>query len=484
MEKCANVDKHEAIEASLQRIVKILGCLDVEALIETLMSTHTFLQSWVVYRDDYLLHPKFNKEGLCSGGETMEQLFEHILREVNGRSLTATRLGKYSGGHSHTIRLYSSLVMSLNTPGKFVKNGQTQDDNYQWQRCCELYALVKHLRKEYVHGHGSLIDVIEKKYPCKWLNPAAKELEEESEQEDVRSIPESDISEYQPPPSDIELVVETGTNRWGDEDDNAVHKYDTEEEAAIERFLRDWKEDKKVYYAGFTDDEVSDEEEDEDEEIQEKNDKTNVDHAHTRQAQKSSDSYRDRSIQQTSNLPAIIYGREARTIIPQYPREIGLKVPQDRVQKKLVQQQPVMQSPNDRVNNTFGFRQNLSLTQPAAVSHCANTFPTRAPIDRFDFLEDVSWALSAQKDPLELQKEVETNRQYRTHVPSQTSAERLQSDVHSFSTSQQPAAPVKLEALVPRSSIEDKTLSGIEESPCTRLAPNKPQSFFIIKPRA
>ena len=37
--------------------------------------------------------------------------------------------------------------------------------------CWELFLVVKHLRKEYHHGHGFLMDPIEEQHPSRWLLP-------------------------------------------------------------------------------------------------------------------------------------------------------------------------------------------------------------------------------------------------------------------------------------------------------------------------
>lgn len=243
--RCIDSDKHGAINASLQHVLQTLGLDNAKLLFLGIIDTESFLQPWTVYRDNYLLHPKFNKEGLCRGGEKMDGLFEHIFREINGRSLRTYRLSKNAGGRSHTIRLYSSLVSSLTTSGGFYDCGPLGDREWLRQICAELYVLVKHLRVEYVHGHGMLIDVIENKYPSAWLKEGWGEATE-SEQDDDKSIPESCISEYL---QDVANIEADCAERLEDEDDASV------------------------YYKGFTDDESSEEGTDEEEDM---NGKTNA----------------------------------------------------------------------------------------------------------------------------------------------------------------------------------------------------------------
>jgi hypothetical protein len=184
---CPDPDKHEGLERSLQRAIRVLGFNDTDLLILGLIDTEAFLKPWIAYRDDYLLNPRFNDEGLCVGGEKIDQLFERIMQEVKDRSQGALNwlTSEDAEGRSHTVRLYSSLVHELTHPGAFYDYGVIDDTAWVKQLCRELYVLVKHLRAEYVHGHGALMDVIEKHSPCKWLIRNEDDPEEDMGDADV-----------------------------------------------------------------------------------------------------------------------------------------------------------------------------------------------------------------------------------------------------------------------------------------------------------
>lgn len=209
--QCTNPSKHPLITASLQKVLKLLCISDAETLLAKLVTTDSFLLRWTAYRDAYLLHPHFNEEGLNKGGDKMYQLFEHIRREVNGRSAKMSRLGEGASGRAHTVRLFSSLVKSLTGEGGFYDKGDKDDEVWLSQICEQLYGLVKHLRGEYAHGHGVLMDAIEEKKPCIWLNQKEDELwetvdEEEDDVEERSAVSEDDSAsdDFQPSESEKE----------------------------------------------------------------------------------------------------------------------------------------------------------------------------------------------------------------------------------------------------------------------------------------
>lgn len=200
--QCANPGKHKPIASSLGRVLQDLGFGDVEVLQNNLVTTEAFLGPWTTYRDDYVLNPKFNGEGLKKGNDKLVPLFEHVKRAVSGRSRRSSRLGEDAGGLAHTVHLYTSLIDSLMAPGGHYDSGSKSDEGWLRQTCAELYALVMHLKAEYAHGHGELFDAIEARVPCSWLKKAEADQEDEEDPNAAEAeLEEEEDEEYSFEPS-------------------------------------------------------------------------------------------------------------------------------------------------------------------------------------------------------------------------------------------------------------------------------------------
>lgn len=195
---CSSADKHDALHLSLLRVLSKLHVPDTDTLLTSIIGTEAFLRPWTEYRDGYLLNPRFNDEGLCAGADRLDQLYEHIKREVREQSTALPPLDDSSEGESYTIRLYSSLARGLSGS---CPSGEVRDPKWPKRLCKDLYMLVKHLRAEYVHGHGALVDVIETRHLSRWLQGSV------AAQDSISPIEEDEGLFVTPSPADDSSIV-------------------------------------------------------------------------------------------------------------------------------------------------------------------------------------------------------------------------------------------------------------------------------------
>ncbi|KAF2471811.1 uncharacterized protein BDR25DRAFT_354307 [Lindgomyces ingoldianus] len=217
---CPSLSKHAFMATSLHKILTTLNIPSTITLITTLILNPAFITPWTTYRDSYLLHPRFKREGLEKGGEDMDVFFEHVVRELNGRTLKTYRLSRYAGGgRSWNVRLFASLVHNLTVSGAGGFFGAENESGRVWdwteeedrerlrEICRMLFRVVKHLRGEYAHGHGLLLAEIEERGPCVWLSGDGERGLREESCVSGRSA-ESDYSEFKVEDEDEDEVDE------------------------------------------------------------------------------------------------------------------------------------------------------------------------------------------------------------------------------------------------------------------------------------
>lgn len=171
----------------------------------------------------------------------MDTLFEDIVRKFHERSRAGMNglSSQDEDGRAHTVRLYSSLLHGLTQKGGFYELRDVKVTCTMRRMCDELYTLVKHLRREYVHGHGVLMDVIEERCPSKWLIP---------KEDDAEELPDAD--------SIGENTVE-GTDLYTPQNEETTQHEDNQSESEQPE---SYQSESRTYYPGFTENESSSEE--------------------------------------------------------------------------------------------------------------------------------------------------------------------------------------------------------------------------------
>ncbi|KAF2196109.1 hypothetical protein GQ43DRAFT_436293, partial [Delitschia confertaspora ATCC 74209] len=170
---CTNMAYHEKLADNLYRIVRRVELTNVKALIGCMVITDNFLDPFVQYRDNYLLNPRFRSESLLKGGfPSVSDVLPHVARELKGRTMKTYPLNEHTKGFTYTIRLFSNTLLGLCKPGRFFYDPEWEilKSNHVFESLTsDVYAIVKHIRFEYIHGHGPLMDAIEKARPCQYL---------------------------------------------------------------------------------------------------------------------------------------------------------------------------------------------------------------------------------------------------------------------------------------------------------------------------
>ncbi|KAF2749691.1 hypothetical protein M011DRAFT_475040 [Sporormia fimetaria CBS 119925] len=160
-QKCTDPSLHPRLHDSLTNVLTSLSLPDIPSL-TALLTSPIFLPPFLHYRDIYLLHPDYNDEGLLASTEaSIAALLPDILSELqNGEN---GELDTSAEGRQHTVRLYARLLRGLNAVAEAWSEEAVE------KMCKELYVLIRHIRRDYVHGHGVCVDVIEAVKECEWL---------------------------------------------------------------------------------------------------------------------------------------------------------------------------------------------------------------------------------------------------------------------------------------------------------------------------
>jgi hypothetical protein len=255
---CADPGEHDSIHASLQNVFQMLGLyLAAQTSPVDMVSSEGFLLAWSVFRDQYLLHPSQHRKGFSEGEEECDKLLDHTIANLKGRFTTLPRNART---HSHTVHLYSSLIEF------FTKNGRCYhhnlSDNYEYLRgtFLDIYTLVEHLKVEYAHGHGVLMDAIERQHPCKWLGDRFQDVIAKIQGKSSTISYDSRLSEFK---QDSAEPLASHTK----DHDESQHNHNPDEDQDENEESDDGGDETSVYYEGFTPPESSNGEEASDEDI-------------------------------------------------------------------------------------------------------------------------------------------------------------------------------------------------------------------------
>lgn len=206
---CMESYHHLKMVKAIYKVSHIALHCDPKHAIDNVVAVRGFLEPFVAYRDRYLCHPRFKREGLKGAGPPMDKLAQHVIRDASGRTRKTYPLRDDAGGHSITVRFYAELLSNLTEKGQFFysKNFSYRNEPSANSIIERLFKLVKYIRAEYAHGHGPCMSIIERYSKCKWLNG------EESAESDgeLSSLAESDEETTSPEDSEFEAEDKSDT---------------------------------------------------------------------------------------------------------------------------------------------------------------------------------------------------------------------------------------------------------------------------------